>query len=278
MFRHEDELGLTSRVSNSRKELRSYEELFLSVEGKNAIVTGASSGLGRQFALCLAEQGANVCICARRAERLEEVKKEVEAYGVKCLAHPTDVSDQESVKRMAKAAEDAFGRIDILINNAGAGFSTPAIEADDGSWEKTIDTNVNGVFYCCREVGKIMLRQNYGKIVNIGSFHCVVTMNGVSRSAYSTSKGAVLMMSKALAAEWAKHNITVNVLEPGYFASEMAAKVTDQAYEEGIRNGCPMGRRGNPGELNGTMLYLASDVSSYVTGQLVLVDGGWTIV
>ena len=103
-------------------------------------------------------------------------------------------------------------------------------------------------------------------------------MNGVPRSAYSASKGAVLMMSKALASEWAKHNITVNVLGPGYFASEMAAKVTDQAYEEGIRNGCPMGRRGNPGELNGTMLYLASDASSYVTGQLVLVDGGWTIV
>lgn len=251
---------------------------YFSVEGKNAIVTGASSGLGRQFALCLAEQGANVCICARRVDRLEEVKKEIEALGARCLAVPCDVSDQDSVRKMAKAAEDAFGRIDILINNAGTGFSAPAVEADDGSWEKTIDTNVNGVFYCCREVGKIMLRQNYGKIVNIGSFHCVVTMNGVPRSAYSASKGAVLMMSKALASEWAKHNITVNVLGPGYFASEMADKVTNQAYEDGIKNGCPMGRRGNPGELNGTMLYLASDASSYVTGQLVLVDGGWTIV
>lgn len=123
-----------------------------------------------------------------------------------------------------------------------------------------------------------MIAQNYGKIINIGSFHCQVTMNGVPRSGYSTAKGAVLMMSKALAAEWAKHNITVNVLGPGYFASEMSAKVANEAYEASIRNNCPMGRRGNPGELNGAMLYLASDASSYVTGQLLLVDGGWTIV
>ena len=115
-------------------------------------------------------------------------------------------------------------------------------------------------------------------VVNIGSFHCQVTMNGVPRSGYSTAKGAVLMMSKALAAEWAKSGVTVNVLGPGYFASEMSAKVANEAYENGIKNGVPMGRRGTPGELNGAMLFLASDASSYVTGQLVLVDGGWTIV
>ena len=139
-------------------------------------------------------------------------------------------------------------------------------------------TNVDGVFFFAREVGKVMIAQNYGKIINIGSFHCQVTMNGVPRSGYSTAKGAVLMMSKALAAELAKNNITVNVLGPGYFASEMSAKVANEAYEASIRNNCPMGRRGNPGELNGAMLFLASDASSYVTGQLLLVDGGWTIV
>ena len=130
-----------------------------------------------------------------------------------------------------------------------------------------------------KQFGKEPLKNpNYGKIINIGSFHCQVTMNGVPRSGYSTAKGAVLMMSKALAAEWAKNNITVNVLGPGYFASEMSAKVANEAYEASIRNNCPMGRRGNPGELNGAMLFLASDASSYVTGQLLLVDGGWTIV
>ena len=251
---------------------------YFDVKGKNAIVTGASSGLGRQFALCLAEQGANVAVAARRVERLEDLRKEIEPMGVKCVVLPCDVTDSAQIKAAAEKAAKELGSVDILINNAGAGFATPAVDADDATWLNVIQTNVNGVFYFCREVGKIMVKQNYGKIVNIGSFHCQVTMNGVPRSGYSTAKGAVLMMSKALAAEWAKNNITVNVLGPGYFESEMSAKVANEAYEAGIRNNCPMGRRGKPGELNGAMLFLASDASSYVTGQLLLVDGGWTIV
>lgn len=251
---------------------------YFDVSGKHAIVTGASSGLGRQFALCLAEQGANVAIFARRVEKLEEVKKEIEAYGVKCLAVPCDVTDTRQIVNAVDTVVREFGRIDILINNAAAGFATPAVDTPDDLWERVMNTNVNGVFYVAREVGKVMIKQNYGKIINIGSFHCQVTMNGFPRSGYSTAKGAVNMMTKALAAEWAKNGITVNTLGPGYFKSEMADKVTDERYENTIKNGCPMGRRGNPGELNGAMLYLASDASSYVTGQLLLVDGGWTIV
>ena len=171
---------------------------------------------------------------ARRVEKLEEVRAEVEALGVRCLVVPCDVTD------------------------------TAQIAA--------------GVERVAREVGKVMLAQGYGKIINIGPFHCQVTMNGFPRSGYSTAKGAVYMMTKALAAEWAKSGITVNTLAPGYFRSEMADAVTDDRYEATIKNGCPMGRRGNPGELNGAMLFLASDASSYVTGQLLLVDGGWTIV
>lgn len=131
----------------------------------------------------------------------------------------------------------------------------PATETTDEQWERVIDTNVNGVFYVAREVGKVMLAQGYGKIINIGSFHCQVTMNGFPRSGYSTAKGAVYMMTKALAAEWAKSGITVNTLGPGYFKSEMADAVTDDRYEATIKNGCPMGRRGTPGELNGAMLF-----------------------
>lgn len=251
---------------------------YFDVSGKNAIVTGASSGLGRQFALCLAEQGANVVIVARRVEKLEEVKKEAEAYGVKCVVVPCDVTDTQQIKHAVDVAVKEFGRIDILINNAAAGFATPAVDTTDEVWERVMNTNVNGVFYFAREVGKVMLKQNYGKIINIGSFHCQVTMNGVPRSGYSTAKGAIYMMTKALAAEWAKNGITVNTLGPGYFASEMSSKVADDKYENSIKSNCPMGRRGKPGELNGAMLYLASDASSYVTGQLLLVDGGWTIV
>ena len=252
---------------------------YFDVKGKVALVSGASSGLGKQFAECLAEQGANISICARRIERLEELKKELEKkYGVKCIATKCDVSDSAQIKAVVERTIAEFGRIDILINNAALGYSTPAVECSDELWEKVMDTNVNSMFYFCREVGKEMLKQKYGKIVNIGSFHCTTTMNGVPRAGYSTCKGAALMMSRALAAEWAKSNITVNVLGPGYFHSEMSAQVSDQAYEDGIVNGCPMGRRGHPGELNGAMLFLASDASSYVTGHLLLVDGGWTIV
>ncbi|MBP3730420.1 MAG: SDR family oxidoreductase [Mailhella sp.] len=251
---------------------------YFDVSGKFAVVTGASSGLGRQFALCLAEQGCNVAIMARRLEKLQEVQAEAEKFGVRCLAIQCDVTNTENIRNAVDQVVREFGRIDILINNAAAGFATPVVETDDETWQKVINTNVNGVFYVAREVGRVMLQQNYGKIINIGSFHCQVTMNNLPRSGYSTAKGAVLMMSKALAAEWAKKGITVNILGPGYFKSEMSDKVANQAYEDGIKNGVPMGRRGNPGELNGAMLFLASDASSYVTGQLLLVDGGWTIV
>ena len=251
---------------------------YFDVKGKNAIVTGASSGLGMQFALCLAEQGANVAIAARRVERLEELKPQIEAYGVKCVVLPCDVTDTAQIRAAVEKTVAELGSIDILINNAASPFTSPALECEDETWEKTMMTNVNGVFFFCREAGRFMVKQGYGKIVNIGSFHCMVTMNGLPRSGYSTAKGAVLMMSKALAAEWAKSGVTVNVLGPGFFASEMSAKVANEAYENGIRNGVPMGRRGTPGELTGAMLFLASDASSYVTGQLILVDGGWTIV
>jgi len=251
---------------------------YFSVEGKVALVTGASSGLGRQFALCLAEQGAHVAIMARRAVRLEILKKKIEAMGVRCLVLPCDVCDSAAVRAAVEKTAAEFGRIDILVNNAAMGFATPAIETEDEVWRKVMDTNVNGVFTLCREVGRVMLAQHYGKIINIGSFHCAVTMNGFPRSAYSASKGAVNMLSKALAAEWAREGITVNTLGPGYFVTEMSAGITDPKYEEAITSACPMGRRGQAEELNGALLFLASDASSYVTGQLLLVDGGWTIV
>ena len=142
---------------------------YFDVAGKYAVVTGASSGLGRQFALCLAEQGCNVAIAARRVERLEEVKKEVEAYGVKCLVLPCDVTDTEQIRNSVDKVVKEFGRIDILINNAAASFATPVVETTDDQWYNVMKTNVDGVFFFAREVGKVMIAQNYGKIINIGS-------------------------------------------------------------------------------------------------------------
>lgn len=257
---------------------------YFDVAGKYAFVTGASSGLGRQFALCLAEQGAHVAIAARRADRLQEVKQEIESFGVQCIAIPCDITVSQQVIAAVDQVMQAFGRIDILINNAGLGAAMPAIEFDDDSWQKMMDINVTGLFYVAREVGKIMLRQQYGKIINTGSIHCQITMNGFPRSAYSTTKGAVNMMTKALASEWAKCGITVNTIGPGFFATEMTARDMQSdsgepsPYVKMVHSNCPMGCFGHPEELNGIMLYFASDASSYCTGQLMCVDGGWTIV
>lgn len=257
---------------------------YFDVKGRFALVTGASSGLGRQFALCLAEQGANVAVAARRLDRLEELKKEIEAMGVRCLAIRCDITDSKQVAAMVEQTEREFGRIDILINNVGLGTAKPATEFTDEEWGQMMDTNVNGLFYVARETAKVMLRQKYGKIINIGSIHCQITMNGFPRSAYTTTKGAVGAMTRALASEWAKSGITVNTLGPGFFATEMTAR--DMASESGkespyvkmVNNNCPMGCFGKPEELNGIMLYFASDASSYCTGQLMCVDGGWVIV
>ena len=252
---------------------------LFNISGKVAVVTGASSGLGRQFALALAREGANVAILARRVEKLEKVKAEVEALGVACLAVKCDVVDTESIKSAVAAVVERFGRIDILVNNAGVGAGAPAELQEDSIWNMTINTNLNGVYFVAREVGKVMVKQNYGKIINIGSIHSTVCMNGSPISAYCASKGGVAMLTKALACEWAKYNITVNAIGPAYFESEMTDQfVNTPEFAQAVMAYCPMGRVGKPGELDGAVVYFASDASSYTTGQLLTVDGGWTTI
>lgn len=252
---------------------------LFSLEGKTALVTGASSGLGVQFATALARQGANVAILARRMEKLESVKKDLEALGVKSLAVQCDLSDVEQIKSAVQEVKDHFGRIDILVNNAGIGLVEPAESQADETWYKSIDINLNAVYFMAREVGRIMIEQNYGKIINIGSIHSVVAMTGLPISAYGASKGGVMMLSKALANEWAMNNITVNTIGPSYFETEMTEDVIeDKSFEDVVKTYCPMGRIGKKGELDGALIYFASDASSYTTGQYLAVDGGWTAI
>lgn len=249
------------------------------ISGKIALVTGASSGLGRQFALALAREGASVAIVARRVEKLEAVRKEIEALGGPCYVHKCDVTVPDEVARTVADVESHFGRIDILVNNAGLGLADAAQNTGDEMWSRMMNTNINGVFYFAREVGRIMVRQHYGKIINIGSIHSTVAMPGLPLSAYATTKGAVLMLTKALANEWAKDGITVNAIGPAYFPSEMTRDaLQNDAIRSIICNACPMGRPGREGELDGALIYFASDASSYTTGQLLAVDGGWTAV
>ncbi len=248
--------------------------------GKVALVTGASSGLGVQFAKALAGQGANIAIIARRVEKLEAVKAEIEQeFGVEVLALPCDVLDVAGIKQTVAAIKERFGRIDILINNAGTARVAPAEEQSDDDWKAVIDTNLNAVYYVAREVGKVMKEQQYGKVVNIGSLHSAVSITGFGISAYCASKGGVLMLTKDLAAEWAQYGITVNAIGPAYFPSEMTnSSLGDENFLALIKASNPMGRPGRTGELDGAIVYFASDASSYTTGQILWIDGGWTAV
>jgi gluconate 5-dehydrogenase len=248
--------------------------------GKVALVTGASSGLGVQFAKVLAGQGAKIAIIARRIEKLEAAKKEIEdEFGVEVLALPCDVLDVAKIKETVAAIKERFGRIDILVNNAGTARSVPAEEQSDEDWKAVIDTNLNAVYYVAREVGKVMKEQKYGKIINLGSIHSAVAMRGSGLSGYCASKGGVLMLTKELANEWAKDGITVNAIGPAYFPSEMTGHVIENdSFLKLVELSCPMGRPGRTGELDGAIVYFASDASSYTTGQILWIDGGWTCI
>lgn len=247
--------------------------------GKVALVTGASSGLGVQFAKALARQGADIAICARRVEKLEAVKKEIEALGVKVFCTKCDVTDNADITRMVNEVVECYGKIDILVNNAGVGDASPAAEMTDETWRKVIGTNLDAVYFVAREVGKVMIKNGYGKIINIGSLHSEVAMMAWPVPAYAAAKGGVKMLTKALAAEWAKCGITVNAIGPAYFNSEMTAGITEgDAFAPISAAYIPMGRPGREGELDGALIYFASDASSYTTGQLLCVDGGWTTI
>jgi gluconate 5-dehydrogenase len=248
--------------------------------GKVALVTGASSGLGVQFAKALANQGAKIAIIARRVEKLEATKKEIEdEYGVELLALSCDVLDIEAIKTTVAAIKAHFGRIDILVNNAGTARVAPAEEQSDEDWKAVIDTNLNAVYYVAREVGKVMKEQKYGKVINLASIHSAVAMKSIGISAYCASKGGVWMLTKELANEWATSGITVNAIGPAYFPSEMTDGVLgDPNFVKLIELSCPMGRPGKSGELDGAVIYFASDASSYTTGQTLWIDGGWTAV
>lgn len=247
--------------------------------GRVALVTGGSSGLGVQFAKALANQGADIAICARRTDRLEAVKSEIEALGVKCYTHRCDVTNLEDIETTVKDCVESFGRLDILVNNAGLGLTAPATDMPAEDWLKMMDTNLNSVFFFARTAAKYMIPAGYGRIINVGSIHSTVSMKGFPVNSYATTKGGVLMLTKALANEWATTGVTVNAIGPAYFASEMTAAVMEDAAVLGlIESCCPMGRVGRPGELDTAVVYFASEFSSYTTGQLLQVDGGWTTI
>ena len=253
---------------------------YFDLTGKVALITGGSSGLGVQFAKALANQGAKIALVARRLERLEEVKKDLEQEGYEVYVQKGDLSEFDSIKEIVQNVKEHYGRIDILVNNAGIAYATPSLDMPDEEWLNIMDVNLNSLFFLAREVASVMKEQGQGgRIINLGSIHSTVAMAPFSVTSYATTKGGVLMLTKSLAAEWAKYGITVNAIGPSYFESEMTASaVNTPEFQQILQAYCPMGRVGKPGELDGALIYFASDASSFTTGQLLQVDGGWTTI
>lgn len=249
------------------------------IKDRVAIVTGASSGLGVTFADALGAAGARLMLAARRRERLDDVARKLVQAGYEVETVQCDVAQPADVDRLAKATLARYGRADILVNNAGVTHNAPALEETVDQFANTIRVNVVGAYACAQRFGSIMLEQGSGSIINVASVLGLVASGIIPQAGYVASKGAVVQMTRELAAQWARRGVRVNALAPGYFPSEMTDDMLkDEDGQRFVRRRTPIGRPGDPDELVGALLLLASDASSYIVGQILAVDGGWTII
>ncbi len=247
-------------------------DLF-SLRGKIALVTGASRGLGRHFALTLARAGADVIVTARSAAALEQPRAEIEALGRRCLPLVLEVTSQESISRMAADALAAWERIDILVNNAGCNIRKPALEVTWDDWNQVLETNLRGPFFVAQAVAPNMIRRGWGRIINIGSLTAVFGYAGIGP--YCASRGGIRQLTMSLADDWGRYGVTVNCLAPGWFKTDQTAALYENAeWVSYLCDRLPLKRPGRIEELEGALLFLASESASYVTGQTLLVDGG----
>lgn len=244
--------------------------------GKVAVVTGGNTGLGEAFARALSEVGASVAVAARTRERSEAVARDISASGVQAVAVDLDVTDPESVGAMIGAVGERLGPIDVLVNNAGVCYHRPAAEVPRKEWLDTFDVNVHGLWNCAQAVGRGMIEAGGGTIVNIGSISAMIVNRPQWQPAYNASKAAVHQLTKSLAAEWAPHGVRVNALAPGYVKTEMAPVDEPQFRRHWIED-APMQRYALPEELGPSLVYLASDASGFMTGSVLVVDGGYTL-
>ena len=249
---------------------------MFNLEGKNAFISGASRGLGRQFANALAKAGANVVITSRTLESLETTKQEIEAIGRKCINIKMEVLEEDSIINAVKKAEAELGPINILINNAGCNIRKPALEVTWQDWETVVDTNLKGAFFLAKEIAKGMTERGYGRIVNIGSVTSVAGYAGLGP--YGASRGGIKQLTMSLAHDWGDKGVTVNCLAPGWFKTEQNSNLFENSeWVSYIEERIPLGRVGRPNDLDGTCIFLSSDASAYVTGQTLLVDGGISV-
>jgi len=240
---------------------------------KVALVTGTSRGLGQYMARALARAGADLVLTSRKKTHLAEFETEIQSLGRKTLSLELDVRYHDSIKQMAAAAEQHFGHIDILVNNAGCNVRKPALEVTWEDWNLILDTNLRGSFFVAQAVARGMIQRNYGRIINIGSVTSVAGYAGLGP--YGASRGGIRQLTMSLADDWGKHGVTVNCLAPGWFqTAQNAVMYEDNEWVEYLRDRIPLKRPGEPHDLDGAIVFLASDSSRYVTGQTLLVDGG----
>jgi 2-dehydro-3-deoxy-D-gluconate 5-dehydrogenase len=263
-------------MSDTRTMPQDFVMPSLRLDGRVALVTGGSRGLGLGMALALAHVGADLALAARTKPELDEAAAQVVALGRQALVLPTDVGDVNAVQAMVQQAAAHFGRLDILVNAAGINIRQPVDSFTEADWDRLMAINLKGAFFACQEAATLMRQQGKGKIINVGSIAFEIIVPNVAL--YAISKGGMRQMTRSLAVEWARDNICVNAIAPGRFWTQMTDAVfsNDSLYESAI-SPIPLGRPGKPADLAGATILLASEASDYITGQTLFVDGGWLV-